>query len=79
MVRVRLGRGGKNVGISKRSSAVPGVPGREGGREGGREEGREGGREGDGKDQGEDAERLVGDLGEFEENMIVGTFGVAKG
>ena len=76
-----MGRGGKNVGISKRSSVAPGVPGREGGREGGREEGREGGREreGDGEDQVEGAERLFGDTGDFEEKMIVGTFGVAKG
>ncbi len=76
-LRLRLGRSGKNVGISKRSSVVPGVSGREGGREDGREDGRE--REGEGKDHVEGGERLFGDLGDFGEKMIVGTFGVAKG
>ena len=78
-LRLRLGRGGKNAGISKRSSVVPGVPGREGGREGGRDDGREDGREGEDKDHGEGGEKLFGDLGDFGEKMIVGTFGVAKG
>lgn len=73
--RLCLGGGGKKAGTSKRSSIVPGVPGREGGREDGLE------REGDGGcgDMGEGGERLLGDLGNFEEKMIVGTFGVAKG
>jgi len=65
--------GGKKAGTSKRSSIVPGVPGRDGGREDGRE------REGDGGGQGDGAERVCGDLGNVEEKMIVGRFGVAKG
>jgi hypothetical protein len=68
-----LGGGGKKAGTSKRSSVVPGVPGRDGGREDGRE------REGDGGDKGKGAARVLGDLGDVEEKMIVGTFGVAKG
>jgi len=71
--RLCLGGGGKNVGTSKRSSIVPGVPGRDGGREGGRE------REENVGDNGEGAWRVVGDLGDVEEKIIVGMFGVAKG
>lgn len=74
--RLCLRGGGKNVGTSKRSSIGAGVLVRDGGPEGGRVRAGNAGED----DKGEGG-KAVGDLGVggFEEKMIVGMFGVAKG